>query len=235
MKINFFFTACFLFNLVSAQNYNSGTVAYKIEFIGKLSPNKEPYDKYVQILVPKINSLTYVLKFKDKKSFFGPERTLNNDFDKSLKSAITFVGKNTYFNNYDNSFFKQMDIAGDIFHIKLNKTPDWKIHSSQKKIGEFNCYKATKLLKIDNGKVKVSKTIEAWFTNEIPLSFGPKEHVGLPGLILELNDGDIKFTANAISFDEQSMDKPKKGIAITEEDLEIYIKDIVKSKWGIKE
>jgi GLPGLI family protein len=64
---------------------------------------------------------------------------------------------------------------------------EWTVLSETKKIGNYDCQKAT-------GKFG-GRTYEAWFTKEIPYEEGPWKLHGLPGLILEAND-----TANVISF-----------------------------------
>ena len=56
----------------------------------------------------------------------------------------------------------------------------WELKEDQKRIGEFNCYKATTNFKKNN--------YTAWFTTEIPFSFGPWKFNGLPGIILEISD-----------------------------------------------
>lgn len=59
---------------------------------------------------------------------------------------------------------------------------DWKIEKEVKKIGSFNCKKATTSFR--------GRNYTAWFTLEIPLPFGPWKLNGLPGLILEAYDTD---------------------------------------------
>lgn len=56
----------------------------------------------------------------------------------------------------------------------------WKITNEFKIIGNYNCQKATTNFKNNNYSV--------WYTQDIPLSFGPWKFYGLPGLILEIND-----------------------------------------------
>lgn len=234
-KLKLFFVFFLFTNTIFSQKITSGYIEYKTEFIGELSPEKVPYDKYLQTLVPTINRLKYTLKFDKTKSVFFPKKQLDNDFSRSLKSATSFVGRNSYFNEFNGEFIKEMDIAGDIFLVELEKKLNWKITNETKDIGDFNCYKATTEIQINNGKVELTKKISAWFTNEIPISTGPKEYVGLPGLILELIDGDIKFSAVSIEFTEQILNNPKKGIRIKENKLEQYIKNLAREKWGVKD
>lgn len=62
---------------------------------------------------------------------------------------------------------------------------DWKITNEKKKIGKFNCIKATANI--------LGREWQAWFTQEIQVSFGPWRLNGLPGLILEAFDSTLDF------------------------------------------
>jgi GLPGLI family protein len=70
--------------------------------------------------------------------------------------------------------FKAIQAIENDFSITWNITNDFK------KIGDYNCQRATTNLKNNNYSV--------WYTQDIPLSFGPWKFYGLPGLILEIND-----------------------------------------------
>ena len=65
--------------------------------------------------------------------------------------------------------------------------------------------------------------IEAWFSNEIPLSYGPIGYGGLPGLILELQVGKSIFVASKMIFKNQTnlkIKKPEVKKEITEKEFE---------------
>lgn len=59
---------------------------------------------------------------------------------------------------------------------------DWKVTAEEKKIGEYNCRKAT----LDKGGRKWT----AWFTNDLPHRAAPRTFTGLPGVVLEVTDAD---------------------------------------------
>jgi len=62
------------------------------------------------------------------------------------------------------------------------------------------------------------KTITAWYTPEIPVSQGPEEYYGLPGLILEVSDGKTMLLCSKVVLNpkEKAEIKPlKKGEKVT--------------------
>ncbi|OAD90853.1 ribonuclease Z [Aequorivita soesokkakensis] len=79
--------------------------------------------------------------------------------------------------------------------------------------------------------IEIPEEIEvtAWFTPQIPVSNGPGEYAGLPGLILELNVYRTTLLCSKIVMnpkDSEKIEPPKKGKEVTREE---YIK-IVKEK-----
>lgn len=65
---------------------------------------------------------------------------------------------------------------------------NWKMHTDTMRIAGYLCHVA-----VDEGLV-------AWYTNEIPLSFGPTIYSGLPGLILMIEDHRYKRLIKAASI-----------------------------------
>ena len=73
----------------------------------------------------------------------------------------------------------------------------------------------------------------AWFTPLIPISFGPKEYSGLPGLILEIEMFNSKIVASKIVLnpnEEIIIEKPVKGKRITLEEFDDFIFKFEKSR-----
>lgn len=69
---------------------------------------------------------------------------------------------------------------------------DWEIKEQFKKVGKYNVQKAI-------GKFR-GRTYIAWFTEEIPLPYGPWKLFGLPGLIIEAEDTEQMFKAKLLSI-----------------------------------
>lgn len=110
--------------------------------------------------------------------------------------------------------------------------PQWELLEETKKIGSYNVQKA--VWKIERevmvfGEEEpqlVTNNIIAWFSSEIPISNGPKLYWGLPGLILEIQDGSVSFICERIELNSNSefeIKKPKKGQAVNKEELDQII------------
>lgn len=65
------------------------------------------------------------------------------------------------------------------------------------------------------------KIITAWFTPEIPINQGPSTYWGLPGLILEVNDGRTTILCNKIVLNPKEVVEitaPSKGKKVSQEE-----------------
>lgn len=119
----------------------------------------------------------------------------------------------------------------------------WKMEGESKQIGGYTCFKATAVRAVSksdfrNIKLKSDKkdpaktetkekttnimdelempeniTITAWYAPEIPVNQGPENYWGLPGLILEVNDGKTIILCSKIVLNpkEKATIKPPTG------------------------
>lgn len=95
---------------------------------------------------------------------------------------------------YDNKksinriFTSKNEIVYETFPEQIN----YNITNNVKKIGEYNCQEA--LLSLNGRKYEI------WFSNDIPISFGPLKINGLPGLVVELIEetNNLRITLNSI-------------------------------------
>ena len=71
-------------------------------------------------------------------------------------------------------------------------------------------------------------TVTAWYTPQIPVSNGPGEYWGLPGLILEINEGRTTILCTEIVLNPSEkieITKPTKGDKVTRKE---YVSIITK-------
>jgi GLPGLI family protein len=102
---------------------------------------------------------------------------------------IDFKSKELSENIYERRILKKF------FSVKESKVNfNWKILEDEKKIGIYNCKKAITTFR--------GRTYTVWFTNEIPIPYGPWKLNGLPGLILSAEDseGIYKWNAKLIKY-----------------------------------
>ncbi|MFT5642382.1 MAG: GLPGLI family protein [Cyclobacteriaceae bacterium] len=128
---------------------------------------------------------------------------------------------------------ENVDLFGKPFLIEDKPTPlGWEIKNEFKQIGNYECQKATYTREVNETTLQsdskttleeVTKEVEvvAWFTKDIPVNHGPDEYWGLPGLILEVNNGRITIVCTKVVLNpEQRMEikQPKGGKTISKAD-----------------
>ncbi|MDB2385446.1 GLPGLI family protein [Polaribacter sp.] len=72
------------------------------------------------------------------------------------------------------------------------------------------------------------ETITAWYTPQIPVSTGPKDYYGLPGLILEINSGRTTILCTEIVLNPNEkieIKEPKKGKKVSREEYNEIVKE----------
>ncbi|MEN2282438.1 GLPGLI family protein [Algoriphagus sp. SE2] len=137
-----------------------------------------------------------------------------------------------YKNLSEQMYLKEEDLMGREFLVKdkLNLY-DWELTGETKKIGDYECQKATYSKIVDSKRfstgmeemevVKDTVQVVAWFTSQIPVSHGPSEFWGLPGLILELqNNGSTLIAEKIVLNPEEAVEiiVPNKGKEMNSED-----------------
>ena len=117
----------------------------------------------------------------------------------------------------------------------------WNMGSETKKIGNYTCFKATATIPVadlewynfswssmsqnEGDSVKTTE-VTAWYSPQIPVSQGPLEYWGLPGLILEVNVGNTTMLCSKIVMNPQEksiIEAPQKGKIINKKDYQTTI------------
>lgn len=163
--------------------------------------------------------LEFTLEFSDNESLFTGQKTMTNDNKLDLFKASLAAGANGIFytNIRENIILQQMETYYGEMIILTRNADDlkWEIQKETKNILGYQCRKASTMIDWSLNKPKME--IVAWFTTELPFSFGPIEFAGLPGLILGLERNQFYWYADKIELKEKvkSINKPLKGKKIT--------------------
>ena len=129
----------------------------------------------------------------------------------------------------------------------------WKMEGETRVIGGYNCFKATAIVAVnktdfrnfapkkeddkaakpadegkktnllDNLEMPKEAAITAWYTPEIPVNQGPENYWGLPGLILEVNDGKTIILCSKVVMNPKEkvvIKAPTKGKVITQKEFD---------------
>lgn len=231
----------FCFDLNSQNNLN-GTVEYGMVYNNSLEVNKpnvsnsvlEYIQNDIKLFEENSKSLNFSLEFNSQRAQFQVKNLrdiLSND-DLSLVLLASNSKGLWYSDLNDNLILRQATIfneklliRNDFDHLKWNI-----IRNEQKNIKNFKCYKATTEIVLDNGEKYI---IEAFFTPELPIPIGPKDFVGLPGLILELREKHFTFYAKSIQISDKDIViiKPTDGFLIEIDDLKKRIVSSMDNKW----
>lgn len=150
----------------------------------------------------------------------------------------SFTSGPQYKNIKEALLLQDQEFFGKQFLIKdpLEKL-EWVMSGETKQIGKYMCFKATAKKKIaesgfsnfgppkrgkdaekdaeakkEEEKKETLKEIEvvAWYTMQIPVSQGPADYWGLPGLILEINADKTTILCSKIVLNPTEKDKIKK-------------------------
>lgn len=200
----------------------------------------------MQNMIPKERKDRSELLFAEGKSLWQPvednsqnDETSFNDGGGQVRMVFRVPGTDdiSFHNVSEGRKVDQRELGGKTYIIadsirKLN----WKIAGETKIILGHKCMKATTQrtqesmrMTMDNGEAKRERVIDtlnivAWFTNEIPGSFGPDMYQGqLPGTILEIdvNNGRTSFKALEIQtkVETAKIKEPTKGKKVTQDEF----------------
>lgn len=214
---------------------------------------------------------TYVLNFNRSESTYKEEEKLEAPGAGGSRwggMMSSFTGGAQYKNVKENLILQEQEFFGKEFLVKDSLPKyEWKLETETKQIGQYTCFKATTIKKVDemsfanmrrrnnnDNKKKddekkegeevadTTKTddpldavevpefiiVTAWYTPQIPVSAGPSEYYGLPGLILEVIADKTVMLCTKIVMNPQekeSIERPDKGDVVTREEYNKIMKD----------
>ena len=206
---NFSGKAYYNYSLKTAKNNNQGkSESEGLTFVKNILMNQS--DKY------------YELNFNENESIYFEEVSLG----RPNKSSFSFSSStDKYYKDISKRIFiEQKEVFGKFFIIKDSLTNyQWELINETKRIGDFNCFKATTLIEINQGLGIVKDLIVvAWYTTKIPINQGPKEFWGLPGLILEIETEVNLITCTKIIVKKDKIENikmPNKGEEVSKQEF----------------
>ncbi|NVK52722.1 MAG: GLPGLI family protein [Flavobacteriaceae bacterium] len=208
----------------------------------------EEQKKRIQQRMKNMLEKTYTLYFNQTESTYKEDEKLGAPGGRSSRfGMMSFTGGTRYKNIKDAVVLEETEFFGKKFLISENGTkPAWKLSGDTKKIGNYICYKATLEKEVsalsfagfgrrssrnnsdDKKEEKPKKMIvTAWYTPQIPVSQGPAEYWGLPGLILEINADRTTVLCTEITLNPKekiTIKKPKRGKEVTREEYTKIVK-----------
>ena len=214
MRIKNFIMGLFISGSVFAQDFSRGATykthrksSFKLDST-TIAANPGIQEQ-MEAQMRKMFQKTFTLDFTKLESMYEEEQELDAPKVPSSNGGVMVMsfgagGTDVLYKNIsENRMANKKELMGKVFLIKDNLVAyDWELTGETKNIGNYTCYKAKfereeediQINMID-GEVKEEKvtkkrTIVAWYTPEVPISNGPSNYGGLPGLILEVNDGD---------------------------------------------
>ena len=235
---------------VSAQDFQ-GQAYYqtqrKVDMKMDDSQMTDEQQSQMQAMLKKQFEKTYILTFNKEASIYKEEEQLDKPSAAQQGGVKVMVmgggaGTKLYKNTKTKTYADEQDVFGKSFLVKDDlETYEWELGDESKVIGKYLCFKATATREVESMSMSfgnavdeeeseesktttVTQIVTAWYTPDIPVSDGPDNYWGLPGLILELHDGDdMSFLCTKIvmnSKDKAEIEAPTKGKVVTNKEYE---------------
>lgn len=239
------FTFLFLYVTITI---NSQDISGIVKYSADLNIKQIPENKLEEISKENVQQLKFVLenskpvdfqlKFNNNESIYEKLEQLDIVSERNVENITNIItGKGKYYTNkLTDEILNQKNSFGQLFIVSMDKKK-WVLINETKKIKNYLCYKAKTLKKIENSQGLTEFDVIAWYTTKLPFSYGPKEFNGLPGLILELTDGNITIKVTEIDLNPDGdfkIKKPIKGKKITLTKFNIIAKNMFENRGSFK-
>ena len=206
--------------LLAAQTMQSQTKEGTITYEQKIDMYRRIPEDNAQLrsMMPQFRTAKYELLFADSQTLFkaleeAPDMTEENHGGVIMRFNSGAVTQ--FYRNFSKKLSTETrDLVEETYLIEDSiRSLTWKLADGETKvILGYTCKKAT-------GKTERGSDIVAWYCEDIPVSGGPEQFNGLPGMILSIdaNKGEIVFTATAINkkVEAKKIKAPTKGKKIS--------------------
>jgi GLPGLI family protein len=196
-----------------------------------------PFDEktagfFNQERINRVNTFEFELKFNNNQSVFEMvDNKLAGNLNSKYNAGLCMSSGIYYKENINSLLLRATDNEefGKLI-VQIDNNVKWLLVNESKIIDGYTCYKAISEIYFYDQNLEFPVKLIAWYCPKIPLSFGPKCFSGLPGLILELVNGNITFTATKIvlnPLDEVVVSKPTDGKLITNLEFKKLAEDLI--------
>ena len=164
-----------------------------------------------------------------EQEFFGKQFLVQDSLPKlewKLSGETKQIGQYTCFKATTTKPVDEMDFMS----MRRRNNDDEKKKDDEKKEGEETADTTKKEFDNPLDELEVPKFIivTAWYTPQIPVSAGPADYHGLPGLILEVQADRTVMLCTKIVMNPQekeSIERPDKGEVVTRDEYNTIMKD----------
>lgn len=234
----------FIVNTIAAQEFQ-GIATYKSHRKVDLKLDGDQVNSEMQNQIQeqlrKQFQQEYTLKFDKNQSIYKKNEKLEAPapIQSGIRIEVSEGSDIMYKNIRENRYTNKAEILGKLFLIKDTLTNrKWEFVNETKNIGDYSCFKAIYKDSITTQTITEKGAIEevtkdrittVWYTPQIPINNGPSEFYGLPGLILEVNDGDLTLVCSKIVLNPKEPIKivePENGKEVTQKEFD----DIMEKK-----
>ena len=209
---------------------------------GRQQPSPEQMKRFQERMKSFLEK-QYTLVFNKEESMYKEEEVLEAQSSGGGFGgfASSFTSGPKYKNVKSKERLIEQEFFGKQFLIKDELIPiPWVMGNESKTIGNYTVFKATATVpdtsfdlssfrrssedkKSDEVEEEEPRTVDvvAWYSPQIPVSQGPDNYWGLPGLILEVKAGNTIMLCTKIVMNPKEKDnikKPEKGEIVTQEE-----------------
>jgi GLPGLI family protein len=251
-------------NVSQAQEFQGRAIYISKSLNNVVFDTKGMSDEKVKALNEKMSKMfekTFVLNFNKAESIYQQEQKLKETGSRGVTFSSDLEGE-LYKNSQTKKYIKAEEFANKNYIITdVLKNYNWDLTQESKKIGGYTCYKAISITKVtkkelqeyevEKAKQSKNKTsffnlekpkdkkITVWYNPEIPVSHGPNQYWGVPGLIMEVNEKNLIILCSKVILnpkDKKSIKAPKNGKVISQNAYDLMEEkqnDKLKDKNGV--
>ena len=201
----------FVFLVLSEQFYaQEGKIEYHSIFYDR--PGVEVDEDFKRKIALEINDMRYTLRYTVKESYFeGLPRVFHDEFMGKIATATAFSDRPWHQYSVEKQAVRNKKIKDSMYIVNHHdRMGEWTMHNETKNLDGYTCYRAT--MHYVHDYTGNEFTIEAWYTPEIPVPYGPAGYGGLPGLILQLERSHVIFVADKVILNPKDGIKPIKAV-----------------------